>query len=65
MNYVTCMDCITHTTYVTCMTYINYMTFVTYLTYINHNCISCVGYKNAYFVKYEYEKLNFLKCLKN
>ena len=53
MNYVTYMDCITH------------MTYVTYMTYINHNYISCVGYKNAYFVKYQYEKLNFIKCLKN
>ena len=53
MNYVTYMDCITH------------MTYVTYMTYINHNYISCVGHKNAYFVKYQYEKLNFIKCLKN
>ena len=47
------------------MTYATYMTYITYMTYKNHNYISCVGYKNTHFIKSQFEKVNFMKCIKN
>ena len=52
-------------TYVTYMTSITYMTYVTYVSYLNDNYTSCTGYKNTRFTKSSYQKVDFIKCIKN